>query len=225
MSAGPRELWGDPNSLGGGAVGVNIVKQVPLPSRAGLVNPLANDTESAVPQPPPKSREAQKTVEEPDAVPIKSRNAQRRLSDVAASRQQYRGQADERPNQLHSSTGQAMVSPLYGMTGSGGVGTGSASPFGNRFGYYVELLRQKVAEKWRTGDVDARLSSAPPAIVTFTILRDGTARDIKVAQRSGNSVLDTTAMRAIYEASPFPPLPAGYERSEANIEFWFQLKR
>ena len=33
------------------------------------------------------------------------------------------------------------------------------------------------------------------------------------------------AQRAITEASPFEPLPAGYDGSSATIEFWFQLKR
>jgi outer membrane biosynthesis protein TonB len=44
-------------------------------------------------------------------------------------------------------------------------------------------------------------------------------------QGSGNRTLDYSAQRAITEAAPFPPLPQGYERDSAQIEFWFVLKR
>ena len=47
-----RETWGDPNSLGGGSVAINAVSQIPLPARGGVVNPVANDTDSRIPQAP-----------------------------------------------------------------------------------------------------------------------------------------------------------------------------
>jgi len=190
------------------------------------VNPLANDTESAVPEPPVKAKEEKRVqTPEPDAIAIKSRNALQRESQAAASKNRFREQQKYSSNQVYSQTGSALASPMIGQTGAGGVGMGSGSPFGNRFGYYVDILRQKVAQNWKTADVDARLQTAPPVIVTFTILRDGSVRDVRVTQRSGNYVLDNSAQRAVYDASPFPPLPAGYERNEANIEFWFQLRR
>jgi protein TonB len=220
----PRESWGDVSPGGGGnVVHVNPVK-IPMPARSGIVNPLANDTESAVPKPPPKPKE-EKRVEQPppEAIPLKGRTAAKRPSQAASSR--FRMEKEERSSQLHSESGQALVSPLIGQTGGGGVGFGPASPFGNRFGYYAELLRQKVAEKWRTNDVDPRLQTAPPVIVTFTLLRNGSVRDVRIAQRSGNAALDYSAQRAIYDASPFPELPPAYERNEAHVEFWFVLKR
>jgi protein TonB len=112
-----------------------------------------------------------------------------------------------------------------GQTGSGGVGIGQGGAFGNRFGYYRDLLEQSVARRWRTAGVDPRLQTAPPVIVTFVIGRNGSTSDVRVVQSSGNRALDDSALRAIYEAGPFPPLPAQYERDDARIEFWFQLRR
>jgi protein TonB len=223
---GRTVLWGDPASISGGSMTVGVVKQVPLPGRAGLVNPLANDTQSSVPQAPPQPKPATKAAEpEPDAIALKSRSAKKKPSPVPASRNTYRVPGSDRPNQLSSSNGQALVSPMVGMTGSGGIGVGAGSPFGNRFGYYVDLLRQRVAEKWRTSDVDARIQSAPPVVVTFTIRRNGSVQNVRIVTRSGNPVLDLSAQRAIYDAAPLPPLPAGFERDEATIEFWFELRR
>jgi TonB family protein len=102
---------------------------------------------------------------------------------------------------------------------------GQGGALGTRFGYYRALLEQNVARRWRTSEVDPRLQTAPPVIVTFTIRRNGSTADVRIEQASGNKELDYSALRAVYEASPFPPLPPGYERDDARIEFWFQLKR
>jgi protein TonB len=62
-------------------------------------------------------------------------------------------------------------------------------------------------------------------IITFDIQRDGSVRNAKVAQRSGNSTLDYSALRAVMDAAPFPPLPSDFDRNEANVELQFQLQR
>jgi TonB family protein len=226
LNASHHVSWGDANSGGPGSVAINMVNKIPLPMRSGIVNPLANDTQSAVPTPPPAAKPQRRApAEEPDAIPIKSR-AHAKQAEVAKSAQNnFRAQQQDRPNQLYSQSGQALVSPMIGQTGSGGVGIGLGSPFGNRFGNYVAILRQRVAEKWHTGDVDSRVKIATPVIVTFDLMRDGSVRDVRIGQHSGNVALDYSAQRAIYEASPFPPLPAGYERNDAVIEFWFELRR
>jgi TonB family protein len=118
-----------------------------------------------------------------------------------------------------------MVSPMMGLPGSGGVGVGKGTPLGDRFGAYAALLQQLIGQKWKTQDVDGRIHTAPPVIVNFTILRDGTIRDIRVKTSSGNSTLDRSAERALYDVGKVAPLPAGYERDKAEIEFWFELKR
>lgn len=222
-----HESWGDLNAGGSGSVAINVVSKIPLPSRSGVVNPLANDTESAVPTPPPAPKPVKRTApEEPDAIPIKGKTHQKIAPVEHSAQNTWRAKQQYQPNQLYSQTGPALVSPLIGQTGSGGVGIGpTSSPFGNRFGSYVAILRQRVAQNWRTNDVDPRIHTLPTAIVIFDLQRDGSIRDVHIAQSSGNTALDYSAQRAIYDASPFPALPAGYERSSATIEFWFELRR
>ncbi len=219
------ELWGNPNSIGGSSVGITPVSAIPLPSRGGVVNPLARDTESSVPEPPEARSQARRSAEEdPTAIAIKGREIGQRRQRPG-TRQLARLQPPSNAGQLYSTEGRALSSPMIGQTGSGGVGIGPGGAFGTRFGYYRDLLERMVARKWRTIDVDARLQTAPPVIVTFLIRRNGVAGDVRLEQSSGNRALDYSALRAIYEAQPFPPLPAGYERDEAKIEFWFQLRR
>lgn len=217
------ERFGNPNSLGGGGVMITAVSRIPLPATGGIVNPVANDTDSQVPAPPPKSKAAEKTREpDPDAIALKSRKQNRRTSDIAASRQRYRNPNQDRPSQLYSSTGQALASPMYGSTGGGGVGIGGGGAFGTRFGWYEQLLRERVAKAWQPPVMDPRLQTV---VITFDIHRDGSVRNVMVLQRSGNVLFDNSCQRAVLEASPFPQLPAGYERDSARIEFWFQPRR
>jgi periplasmic protein TonB len=224
--SGHRETWGDANSGGPGSVSINVVSKIPLPSRSGIVNPLANDTESAVPTPPPAAKAKQQAPpEEPDAIPIQSRTHPKASEVARSAANNWRAKQPDRPNQLYSAAGPALVSPMVGQVGSGGVGVGQGSPFGNRFGYYVNILQQRIAEKWHTGDVDPRIHTLPAAIVTFDLMRDGSVRNVRVAESSGNQAVDYSAQRAVYDASPFPPLPAGFEKNTATVEFRFELRR
>jgi TonB family protein len=61
--------------------------------------------------------------------------------------------------------------------------------------------------------------------VQFTVMRNGMVKDIQLAESSGNRALDMSAVRAVYDAGQLPPLPAAYEKDQARIEFWFELKR
>ena len=227
LSRGNRVPWGSQDAGGGmGAISVNVVGRVPLPAASGRINPVANETESQVPAPPPKVKEQRRAPEpEPDAIPIRGKNATRRAAAESASTNKWRAQQQDRPNQMYSATGQGLVSQLIGQEGSGGVGIGSGTPFGNRFGKYALVLKQIVARNWNTADVDARIRTAPPAIVTFTILRNGQVKSVRLTQRSGNPLLDSSCERAVYDSSPFPPLPAGYEGSDVTVDFWFILSR
>src|SRR5258706_2033207 len=222
LVGGSRELWGDRNSGGGSAMLINTVRQLPMPSNSGVVNPVANDTHSEAPEPKPEP--VKKTVvkdPEPDAIPIPSRSTPKRPSPRAASLNKYREKQVDQPNQIYSSQGQRLVTNQIGQPGSGGIGVGKGSPFGDRYGYYVDILRQKVAQHWSTGDVDPRIRMAPPAVVTFTIHREGSIGSVRLIQTSGNLALDLSAQRAIADAAPFPPLPVGYGGSDGCIEFWF----
>jgi protein TonB len=225
---GTRAQWGDLNGGGMGSVAVNVVSHIPMPGRSGPINPVANDTESVVPTPPSKAKPRPKVeAQEPNAIAIKSRNAEKKASRAASAPNKFREQQQDLPNQVYSTSGQAVVSPMYGMTGGGGVGIGSSSPFGAQFGWYVNLLRDQVARNWRTGDLDPRLRTAPQVWVTFTIRRDGSVPpgSVRITQRSGNPALDYSAQRAILDAAPFQSLPAQFQRNEVEIEFRFELRR
>jgi TonB family protein len=129
-------------------------------------------------------------------------------------------------NQLRSSTGAAVSSPLYSgqQSGAGGVGFGSGSPFGSQFGWYATALQRRLSEEWQMALGQSLGQSPSPVIVVFRILQDGRIDDIRVIQSSGNATLDFAARRAVTNVSPFQRLPPGLGRSSINVEMWFELK-
>jgi len=219
----PSVQWGDIRGGGFGAVTVNPVAQIPLPTESGPVNPVANDTESRAPTPPPKAKaQAKVKAPPPDAIPLPSRNAERRPAPAASAPNKFREQQQDLPNQVYSASGQRLSSPMIGMAGGGGVGIGNNSPFGTQFGYYAMIIRNRVQQAWRTEGI----RSGNTVDVWFTINRDGSVpdRSVQVKGRSGNAALDISAERAILDARPFPPLPAGFSGSSADVELTFELR-
>lgn len=211
-------------NAGGGAIGIEAVKSIPL-LHSGQQNPVANDTESQVLQQPtkPVEREKQEKVS-PNAVALKMKK--RLPAYVASERQKYRPFKEIDQNQVFAKQAPQVSNPLFSaMPGSGRIGTGANTTLGTRFAGYAQQIQQLVAQKWHTNDVDARVQAAPVVIASFDLMRDGRIRNLRVVQQSGVSALDYSVQRAILEASPFPPIPPGFDKDSAKVEFTFELKR
>lgn len=215
-----RQVWGSANTAAGTAVAINSVKTIPLPSRAGKINPVANDTDSQVPQAPKPEPKKQVKLPDENAIPLKSRLAKKQPRPEAPQRYHSEAPAE---NQVFSHQAPAAVSPMFEKPGSGGVGVGPNSAFGNQFGAYADLVVQRVTQKWQTNGLAGM--NLPMAVITFDIMRDGSVRNPQIAQRSGNTTLDYSALRAVTDAGPFPPLPSNYSGSSTNVELRFQLQR
>jgi protein TonB len=215
-----RNTWGSEHASTG-SVGVTMVQTIPIPHRDAPENPLANDSTSIVPQAPAPVKPApQVKAPEPKAIPIpdKVKKASPRPRAVF-----HPPTAEYRPNQVYSRTPQALSSKDYGVQGSNGIDIGEASTLGFQFGAYVTQMNNAISRKWNRSGVHA-LSTQRVAI-TFTIARNGAVSDVRVSHPSGDYNLDISARRAIADANPLPPLPREFNKSEATVELWFQLKQ
>jgi protein TonB len=222
------EHWGDPNGGRMGAVMVTPVNTIALPNRSSVPNPVANDTQSQVPTPPPKPKALPKpkvTAPDLDAIPLKSPRAVKREREAAVQPDKWREQQNYRQNQVYSNVGQAASSPMFQMKGGGGVGIGNDSPLGTQYGYYANLLLNLIGQHWRPTTLDAR-AERNPATVQFTLLRDGTlmAGSVKLVVSSGSRELDYSAQRALLDIDKFPPLPAQYPRDRVELQVHFDLR-
>jgi protein TonB len=216
---------------GGGLGGAVVVKptDIRLPNPGSPINPVANETASQVPTPPavkapPKAEKAPS----PNAIPIPSKNAPKTPAKPSwyhpeLANDKFRQKEKFGPNQVYTSQGRQLSSPDQNLPSGVGLGA-SGSPFGSQFGAYAGILQAKVAGVWKK-PVSAGVSGVPRCTVSFTLHRDGSISDLKISQRSGSSALDFSGQRAIMDAAPFPPFPAGLNKSEVGIDFVFELSR
>ena len=216
---------GDPGGGGRGAVQINPVRSIALPSSQGPTNPVASESPSLVPTAPPTKAKSKPATpaKNLDAIPIPSRNAEKKQARSYSENNKYVATRKDLPNQAYTTQPQQLSSQMYQMPGGGGVGVGNNSPFGTMYGEYANRLRDQVARNWRTSDIPPM--GTPRAAVTFILHRDGTVSNVRITGRSGNAALDYSAQRAILDASPFPALPAGFPKDNPEIEFLFELKR
>jgi TonB family protein len=120
------------------------------------------------------------------------------------------------------SLGQSGTRGSYGTEGNPGQ-----NPYGNRppsvaaqadvnFGPYMSALQRKIKRAWRP----PRGSESNRIVVTFVVLKDGRLSDLRIVVSSPDPEANMAALKAVSEASPFDPLPAG-SGDTVDIEFTF----
>ncbi len=113
-----------------------------------------------------------------------------------------------------------------GSSTQGGMGFGGpGGDFGKRFPWYVEAVRRRISGNWLQSTIDPGIQFAPRVVVTFQILRDGSTANIQLTRGSANSSVDTSAVRAVRDSSPFERLPSEYAGNNVSVEFWFEFRR
>lgn len=107
--------------------------------------------------------------------------------------------------------------PLGRPTGSPqGVGAMTLNAADFPFAWYLRQVQGKISERW---EGQARDGSQPQ--VVFEIARDGKIRGLAVEKSSGNALYDQAALRAITDATPFPPLPEEFRETFLRIHLGF----
>jgi protein TonB len=112
--------------------------------------------------------------------------------------------------------------PLNGGVAVQGQGGGD---FVGRYPWYVQAMRRAVGQYWNqnqyTIDPAVRSARKARATLTFAINRDGTVKNIRVTQSSGNRSMDDAAQRSLLSVDKFPALPSDYPGSYVNVTFDF----
>ncbi|MFH1784093.1 MAG: TonB family protein [bacterium] len=88
------------------------------------------------------------------------------------------------------------------------------------FTYYLEIIRNKINNNWQP----QKGIGHKEAVAFFKIARDGSVRELSIEKSSGISFFDRSALRAVMESEPFPPLPAGFNEQYLSIHLSFKVK-
>jgi len=91
-----------------------------------------------------------------------------------------------------------------------------------QFAWYRDSVTAALYSQWRR-PILTGLTEPVEVRITFEILRDGSVRSLAVDQSSGLAVFDRSALRAVSDAAPLPPLPTGWGEPTLPATFVFQL--
>jgi periplasmic protein TonB len=213
--------WG--GGGGGDAMGVTLVSSVPLPATPTQTqNVLANESKGLT-KSEPKVEE-----KEPDAIEIQGKNTKIKKKPPTSTKAKTEPEPEE-TNQAAFGEGGPVSGP-YGSFAAGGAKggfqvNGGGGDFGTRYGWYVQVIQQKVSENWLKYEVDPRITTANRVFITFDIARDGHPFNVQVEQSSGVPSLDISATRALQRIDTFGNLPPDYSGSKLSVEYWFDYKR
>jgi protein TonB len=220
------ENWGGP----GGAITVGLVGGVPA---VPMPKPDVESTSRVVDESKGlyKSEPQPKAPPPPDATPIPKFEKNKPPKYVTRPSRVLENPAPPPSNAVPYGGGGTPTVPYASFTmgagtqgGMGFTGAGGGN-FGSRFPWYVEAVQRRVSSNWLQATVDPSIGTAPRAVLTFDILRDGTVTNIQVIRSSGNNSVDTSAVRAIRASSPLERLPGEYSGSKVSVEFWFDFHR
>jgi TonB family protein len=229
---------------------VYVVNLVPAVAAVGIPNAPAQTTSTPVhptpvlpspapaptPAPAPREKTAREAPRLPEAALPKPslpprpaaplRPGEKELPPLTHSTTTARA---ERPQSMTPSTESRPAPPAppaaRGLpTGSpAGVGAKSLDASDFPYAWYLRQVLQKVEGAWQRQNQRSEPTEKPRIFVE--IQRDGSIRTPKIERSSGNALYDQAALRAVVDASPFPPLPQEWPRSSLRIEFSFDLER
>ncbi|GEM_PF-1119139 len=87
--------------------------------------------------------------------------------------------------------------------------------------WYLDTVREKIWNQWQEPAIVDAVGDEIKVVIVFTISRSGEILSPKIEKPSGDARLDTSAMRAVYDSDPLPPLPMEYEERTLRIHFGF----
>jgi len=221
--------WGDVGGGSEGEVNVKLVGSVglPMPKPPDVTDSRTFDPTDSLYKTPPQPKPPEPPKPEVKIPEFKKEKPPKQIEHRSKTFDNPTPTPDnavaQNGGKLNLPTGTAQVpgaaAPGVTIQGQGG------GDFSSRYGWYIDAVRRKISNNWLQSTIDPAVRAARTArcTMTFTIARDGTVKNISVAQTSGNYSMDTSAQRALLSASPMPPLPNDYSGSVVNVTFDFDL--
>ncbi|VFQ42912.1 energy transducer TonB [Desulfoluna butyratoxydans] len=113
----------------------------------------------------------------------------------------------ERMNRLKQEVADTKAPPAQPSSGtSDGQPTAAQISVKERYYRTIEVIIRK---NWAYPVQMVGTNTQLKTQIIFTVMPDGSVRDVWVSQRSGNASFDRSALSAVHKSTPLPPYPAG----------------
>ncbi len=148
-------------------------------------------------------------MEEHKSRPEFSRRSRHEALPAPSLLQGYQDVSASKPAQ-ESAAPEVQSAPAAGASVPGSVSM-QLSDF--PYPWYISQIRMALWRQWSAQMPSGNGSS----VVVFSILPDGHITDLRTEQSSGDAGFDLTALGAVQDAAPFPPLPTGFKKPFLTI--------
>jgi protein TonB len=108
-----------------------------------------------------------------------------------------------------------------GVGAAGGTGIFSMDAVDSRLAWYRATVGASLQSRWIRPVLEG-VRGTLSVTVTFDVDLDGTIRNVQVADSSGVPSLDRSALAAVTDASPLPPIPPGWGQPPFAARYEFQ---
>jgi colicin import membrane protein len=115
-----------------------------------------------------------------------------------------------------------LESRIQARSGGGAGPAGGGSRFSAAMQVYYGNLDSQVRRNWVLPEMAGKKLRGLEAIVLIRIRRDGSLERAWLEKSSGNSRLDSSALRAVERAAPFQPLPGEVRERVLEVGFRFR---
>jgi TonB family protein len=153
---------------------------------------------------PSKEKPVKKQPPKPKAPPPKPKSS----SAFKAAMQALQNENPEGPNVARGPS----AAPTAGAAVTGEAGPAFPYP------WYLKAIADKLDKQWHPPQA---YQSDTVCEVSFLVHQDGQVDDSSVEKRSGDSVFDQLALRAVLYANPLPPLPSGFSEATLRVHMKF----
>ncbi|MBI5375362.1 MAG: TonB family protein [Candidatus Schekmanbacteria bacterium] len=106
-----------------------------------------------------------------------------------------------------------------GNAGGGGTGMsgGDVTLDDIRYKLYYDRIWSKIKESWILPDIPGMDVKSMSVVISVKISKNGEIIEKSFEKKSGSTLFDESAMRAILKANPLPPLPEGFKVDTLDI--------
>jgi len=123
--------------------------------------------------------------------------------------QGYKNVSPSKPAQEAAAPAEEPAQPA----GSSAPGSVSMTLSNFPYPWYISQIRMALWRQW-----SARMpGGGGSSVVVFSILPDGNITDLRTEESSGDAGFDLTALGAVKDAAPFPPLPTSFKKPFLTI--------
>ena len=213
---------------------VSIVSDLPSDGQApgSAQAPHRGAAASAAPPPQASTPDRERTAPPSQHAPSPGRQEPPKPSPQPARHDQPATPPAAAPASDEPAKGQGPPSPEPSREAEAGFAPTAAGAAGGLptidslafpFPYYREVLTNRLRYVWSRPLVPAELTQPIRATIHFEIQRGGAITAVAVAEASGHPPLDRSALRAVYDANPMPPLPEEFSGDQLAVNFYFEL--